>query len=239
VKSILSALLIALMCGCTYSWQSKEQTTPVTYEAARVRSSTSLGNLRRLAVMPLEIKNYDRTKDNPDDSQRTVERKYEEACAEYLIDKKGYEIVLIGDAAGKWPKDLSANAGPEIEDLEQRWRQLDAPEENPSMIQDVGHVFNVDGVLLLRVKDRKAWNALDGILNIALLNIPLFYNISSPNIGAWIYETASGQLVWRKEYSDFNDYFGDYNKSGYRYVPNTITTLFQDLENAVPYHMIK
>jgi hypothetical protein len=235
VKSILSALLIALVCGCTYSWQSKEQATPVTYEAARVRSRTSLGNLRRLAVMPLEIKNYDRTKDGADDSQRTVERKYEEACAEYLIDKKGYEIVLIGDTAGKWSKNLSANAGAEIEDLEQRWRQLDAPEENLLMIQDVGRVFNVDGVLLLRVKDRKAWNAFDGILNIALMNIPLFYGISSPNIGAWIYETASGQLVWRKEYSDFLDP----NKSVYRYVSYTITILFQDLENAVPYHMIK
>jgi hypothetical protein len=85
------------------------------------------------------------------------------------------------------------------------------------------------------VKDRKAWNAFDGILNIALMNIPLFYGISSPNIGAWIYETASGQLVWRKEYSDFLDP----NKSVYRYVSYTITILFQDLENAVPYHMIK
>ena len=71
-------------------------------------------------------------------------------------------------------------------------------------MQEIGRELNVDGVLIIWIKEQRInegkWTWELG-LNIALMNIPLFYHIVAPDFGASIYETVTGQLVWREEHS--------------------------------------
>ena len=74
----------------------------------------------------------------------------------------------------------------------------------------------------------------EAILNLALMNIPLYYNISSPNVGAWIYETKSGQLVWREE--NITAWSGgDHFEVGL----GDVKQLFIELDNAIPRILIE
>lgn len=100
------------------------------------------------------------------------------------------------------------------------------------MVQEIGRVMKVDGLVVIRYKERRQWNAFDGILNIALMNIPLFYRFSAANMGAWIFETNSGRMVWRTEQAgDFGMHEGSPGSE--------LNILFYNMENAVPLQLIE
>jgi hypothetical protein len=231
MRNTYIVLLFFTIYGCAYHSQSKDPVTPATYKAASYRSADSVGKLRRLALMPVEIKSYKGKYVSVKD-EAAAALSYEDACAHFLTGKKGYEIVVVRDKDGKWRSGLFENSGyGTIQDLYQKWHKETVEKNTAPDIQKIGHALNVDGVLVLRIKERKPWGVTAGILNIALMNIPLFYNMASPNIGAWIYETATGRLVWREEHSTF----------GSETIPATdsLTNLFADMENAVPRQLIK
>lgn len=230
MRNILFVLLFLTICACTYHSQSKDQVAPVTYKSKPYRSADSLGKLRRLALMPVEIKSYrDKYVSVKDHAAAAVS--YEDACANFLTEKKGYEIVVARNADEKWRSGLFEDSGyNNIQDLYQKWHKEAADMQASSVIQKIGGALNVDGVLVIRIKERKPWGLTEGLLNIALINIPLFYNVASPNIGAWIYETATGRLVWREERSIFGNEAAT--------ATDSLISLFADLENAVPRQLI-
>jgi hypothetical protein len=231
MKNIFFVLLSLTICGCTYHSQSKDPIAPVTYKATPYRSADSVGKLRRLVLMPVKIKSYKGKYVSVKD-QEAAALSYEDACANFLTEKKGYEIVVVRDTDGKWRRGLFEDSGYDnIQDLYQKWHEEKAEKHTASVIQKIGGALNVDGVLVIRIKERKPWGGIEGILNIALMNLPLFYNIVSPNIGAWIYETATGRLVWREEHSIFGSEITTARAS--------LISLFADLENAVPRQLIK
>lgn len=232
MRNIFFVLLSLTICNCTYHYQSQDPLTPVTYETPLYRSADSVGILRRLALLPMEIKSYKGGKYEAANDQEAAALIYEGACANFLTEKKGYEIVVVRDADKKWRSELLKNSGYDnIQDLYQEWRQGTAEKHTAMVIQKLGRALNVDGVLVIWVKQEKPWGLTEGILNIVLIDIPLFYHMASPDIGAWIYETSTGRLVWREEYSLFD-------------VVDTITTdsvinLFTDLQNAIPQQLLK
>ena len=67
--------------------------------------------------------------------------------------------------------------------------------------------------------------AAGGMAYIMLMNLPLFYRMASPDTGAYIYETASGRLVWSEEQS---------NVDAIEDMETALTGLLSNLENAVP-----
>lgn len=226
MRYLALALFVLAVCGCTYHWQSRDPVNPATYRAASYRSADSVGRLRRLALMPVELKSYEGKYKTAQD-RASAARVHQEDCARFLADEKGYEVVVVTDADGKWPAELFAGAGQdETGDLSRRWGEEGAGDHTPSVVQRIGSALAVDGVLVVEIKEPKPWGIAEGLLNIALANIPLFYAMSTPDIGAWIYETATGRLVWRRERSSF----GDRSVSPVIHV----TELFTDLDNAVP-----
>jgi len=231
VRHLFFVFLFVTIVGCTYHSESKEPVAPVTYEGTQYRKASSVGHLRRLAIMPVEIKPY-KGKYSSTKDQEAAELSYENACIKFLTEKKGYEIVAVRDAEEKWRSELLSDSRySSIRDLYQKWHQEIGKGDATSVIQKIGRALNADGVLVVRLKERKPWGGLDGILNIALMDIPLFYRLISPDIGAWIYETATGRLVWSEEHSIFG---GDPSK-----VSNSLISLFAELENAVPRQLIK
>lgn len=237
MRNLFLELLVLAMCGCTYHSQTEEPVTSVTYEAPQYRSVSSIGNLRRLALMPIEIKSYKGKYDSAKD-QLAAALSYEDACANYLANKKGYEIVVLRDVDEKCRNGLLENVECICnQELYQKWEKTTAKKKTKSVIQEIGRELNVDGILVIWIKERRinegTWGWRAG-LNIALMNIPLFYNIVAPDIGASIYETATGQLVWREAHSVLAE-TADISTT----TSDCLVDIFADLENAVPRQLIK
>lgn len=238
MRNLLLVLLVLTMCGCTYHSQTDEPVTSVTYELPQYRSASSIGNLRRLALMPIELTSY-KGQYNSEKDQLTAALSYEDACANFLTDKKGYEIVVLRDVDEKCRNGLLENVECICnQELHQKWKKTTAKKKTASAIQEIGRALNVDGILVIWYKGRKAEEDLEGwekpafaFLNVALLFTPFFYNEMSPDIGAWIYETATGQRVWSEAHS--------ISASGFSPASERLVNLFTDLENAVPQQLIK
>ncbi len=238
MRNLLLVLLVLTMCGCTYHSQTDEPVTSMTYELPQYRSESSIGNLRRLALMPIELTSYKGKYDSEKD-QLTAALNNEDACANFLTDKKGYEIVVLRDVDEKCRNGLLEKVECICnQELYQKWKKTRAKEKTASAIQEIGRALNVDGILVIWDKGRRAEEDLEGwekpafaFTNVALLFIPYFYNEMASDIGAWIYETATGKLVWSEAHS--------ISASRVSLAPNRIVNLFADLENAVPRQLIK
>ncbi len=239
MRKLLLILLIFVMCGCRYHSQTDDPVTPVTYEALQYRSESSIGNLRRLALMPTELKSY-KGKYDSEKNQLTAALSYEDACANFLTDEKGYKIVVLRDVDEKCKNGLLENVECICnQDLYQKWKKSSVKKKTTSAIQEMGTALNVDGILVIWNKERQdlddweqLWKAgLFALSNIPLLFTPIYYYTMTPDIGAWIYETATGELVWSAVDSLYpSETFHDSGR---------IVNLFTDMENAVPRQLIK
>jgi len=216
-----------IFSGCTYHSQTKEPLTPVTYRSGgEYRSPESVGKLRRLAVMPVALESHHGKYASAADLDEAA-RNYQMACTTFLTEKKGYEIIVIQERDGMWQEHLLRQTPINIiQSLYIEWKNESAGKHSATLVQRIGNALNVDGLLAIWIKEKKPWDAFDGILNIALMNAPLFYHLSSPAMGAWIYETTSGDLVWSEQHTTMGNEQID------------VTSLFLEIENAVPMQLI-
>jgi len=234
-KTLLVVLLFALF-GCTYHSQTKDPVTPITYTSTPRRSITSVGILKSLALMPVELKAFE-GKYSSVKNQVAAACGYATISASYLRENKGYQIIIVGNSEGSWNFLLFKNTSPaQIDEWLQQWHSESGGNHSAELVQTIGKRLNVDGVLVVKVVERKPWNTFDGLLNIALMNIPLFYNIAKPVAGAWIYETATGKIVWSEEHSGLAQGVDSGLGSDQ---PFPITDLFYDLDNAIPHQLIE
>ena len=230
MRNLIFVLLILTFHGCTYHSQSEDPKTPVTYQETPYRSSDSIGLLRRLAIMPLVHEPYKGKYTSLEDQEIAAQR-FQKACADYLVDKKGYEILVIKDFKGEWvSNNIESFEYDNLNDAYLQWHEESSGKHSAQLIRKVGKSLNVDGVVVVWVKERDGWGVIDGLLNITLMNAPLFYNLSVTNIGVWIYQTSSGNIVWRMEQSTV---------PGEKTYDTLLTDLLVDLDNAVPRQLIK
>lgn len=224
-------LILILLCACTYHAGPDGPVTPVSYPKPPHRNADSIGILRRLAIMPMDlIPLSDPKSPGADLTQKALN--YETGCANYLSSVKGYEVVLARNFENDWRQWLSAEDGyGGYREAYRKWRSGNEQERTRSMVGNIGRAMQVDGIIVIRMKERKPWNAFDGIMNIALMNIPLVVLMRKSNIGAYIFETASGRMVWRTEQSTFGSEGISYG--------HALTGLFFDMENAVPRQLIE
>ncbi len=232
MRNLLLILLIFIICGCRYHSQTDEPVTPVTYEAPQYRSDSSIGNLRRMALMPIEITSYKGKYDSKKE-QLTAARSYEDECANYLASNKGYEIVVLRDTGERCQSGLVENVEYICnKELYEKWKRTTKKKKTVTTIREIGRAINVDSILVIWIKERRInegnWGWI-GCLNVFLMNIPLFYHIIAPDVGASIYETVTGQPVW----SEAHSLAGEMGTSDF------LVDIFADLENAVPRLLIK
>ncbi len=235
MKKLFFLWLSFTIGGCSYHTPSKGPVTPFTYKETPYRSAESVGNLRRLALMPIEIESQKRGEGSAE-NEAAAAASYEDACVTFLTEKKGYEIVVFRQADGALQEGVLADSGySNIQEFSRKMREGAEDARRAELIHRIDAALHVDGLLVVRIKERKPWGTAEGLLNIALLNVPLFYTIASPNIGAWIYETATGRLVWRLEYSSAaSSSYGERMTAA-----ESVFRLFADLDNAVPRQLIQ
>lgn len=232
MKSLYAIIILLALLGCTYRWQSDDPVSPITYKDASLRKASSVGKLRRLALMPIELKPY-RGQYPSSKQKQDAAVHYQDICAAYLTKEKGYEVIVLrGYRNESTVPDKGQLNDLEIEKAYHKWSNTDNEKYAASMIKDIGRTLNVDGILVIKVKESKPWGAIEGLMNIALMNLPLYYEMVAPDIGAWIYETSSGRLVWRKKQAVMSEE----KKSG---SDNDLIFLFKDMENAVPVQLIR
>lgn len=230
MKNVSLILVFLMISGCTYDFTIKEAVTPVTYNSTIERASNSIGRLRRLALMPITLETYEGRYSSKKDYEDSVQY-YTRECARYLHIDKGYSVIVVSEPDGTWKRSMFIyRESHKVTEWSHQWSQELEESHSASIVNEIGLALHADGLLVVKIAERKPWSAAGGLLNIALLNIPLFYNIARPDMGAWIYETSSGKLVWSEEHSTFSD--GE-NRPFY------INDLFRDLDNAVPIQLTK
>jgi hypothetical protein len=239
MKKLFLVFFLATMCGCTYHFQSREPVTAASYKAPSYPDPDSVGRLRRLVLMPVEIKSYEGRHDSPKDQTDTALR-YESACYGYLTDKKGYDVVRTRDDNGIWNSGMLSTSGyGGIEALNARWREARTGEEKASIIREISRAFGADGVITIQIRELKPWGFAEALLNIAFMDIPLFYRVISPNIKVCIYQGVSGRLVWRQAQAGFMQVEGKDTPRRRWSASGNLVPLLEDLQNAVPPQLLK
>lgn len=223
----LLAMIVAV-AGCGHTARMEGPITPITYSDPGFRNSASLGKLRRLAIMPVELVPYEGQFGTPEEHAEAA-RKYAAACESFLSERKGYETVTVFEHEGEWTGDARLKLErQEGGDLRARWIAENTDKHSEEVIRQIGRGLGTDGVLAIRIVEWKPWNTADALRNLALLNGPLFRRLATPNVGAWLYETSTGRLVYAVERSTGPD-----PESGVT-DPEDIHVLFLEMENALP-----
>lgn len=200
MKRVLAFLLIGLLFACSQEWRTSDPVMPSTYDTPAYRSTTSIGRLGRLAVMKvamhLEADAAEQAQPDWEARRDRLARELQVSVRDYLATQKGYEVVAV-----------------------------DVPAPGEEAMREVGRRLNVDGVVVVERWIKKPWSTTKAMMNIFLLNVPLFQSLSALNMRVSIYETASGRLVWRREMK------GEEMEGK---EPLDLAGVLGDLENAVP-----
>jgi hypothetical protein len=219
--------------GCASEWRTDQPVKPTTYRLPAYRSERSVGNLRKLAVLPVRIRRVGTFSVVKQDERWEAAVAHD--AASYLSREKGYETVPVADENGAWRPELIGK--PEhgsMEHLKETWEAARSEEDIAAAAGMIGRALGVDGVVSMWMEEYDtgslAGGTLWGFANILLLNGPLFYMILHTNAEAVIYETYSGQPVWRSKLS------GDPERRGQTAV---IPAFFENLENAIPARLVK
>jgi len=224
MKKALLLCICLTIWGCSYHSQTMETVTPSTYTSAPHRPANSVGKLRRLALMPVELESH-KEKFTSEQERANTALAYQDICARYLSARKGYEVVKVRESNEAWSARLSETGREEARTLFRQWRKRNAGKHTAMMVKRLGSLLGVDGIVVVWIRERAPMGAAGGMANIMLMNLPLFYRMASPDTGAYIYETASGRLVWSEEQS---------NVDAIEDMETALTGLLSNLENAVP-----
>ncbi|HSH09042.1 MAG TPA: hypothetical protein VK995_01550, partial [Oceanipulchritudo sp.] len=147
------------------------------------------------------------------------------------------------EAAGDWRIEsvegsLEGEVLTDLADVRKNWMDEDPDEHDPGLIQQIGQALQVDGLMVLSIRKERvgsgSWQAAEITLMFLTMDAPLFYSIASPDVGIWIYESASGNLVWSQEAADASKHGHDGG-----FMPEDLPDLLLDLENAVPAQLIQ
>ena len=223
----LAMLAVLALAGCA-PWRTTEPVQPTTYQLPGYRDPQAVGNLRRVAVLPVLV--YHAALLRLWDARWTTaypNGEYAQYVADYLAADKGYDALPVRlDAQDHWRSDtLKPNPPDTWQSLQAEWTAATTEEAMAMAASRIGRALNGDGIVVAWWCDGRIEHGL-GMLNLPLMNLPLFYGMVATSAEAVIYATASGRKVWshRLPGADMPD-----NAP----VPS-LDHLLGDLENAIP-----
>ena len=171
-------MLPVFLSACVREWRTPEPVTPSTYQAAPVRSATSVGRLVRLAVLTPELHMISADKERAEPKFQQEEARLrtnlQDDVVSYLVKEKGYDARAVNEVASA---------------------------RDATTLHALGTRLGVDGIVLLERWVTTPWTTARALSNLALLNAPLISALRKPYFRAAIFETASGRQVWNTELS--------------------------------------
>ncbi len=231
MKRFLCGLVAAsFLNGCATEWHTDQPVAPITYRVPAYRTERSVGNLRRLAILPVRVRHVDVfslvTQSEKTDAGLTYQ------AVNYLSEQKGYEVVPIVDRAGEWrPEVILRSEFGSIDDIKTAWEQARSEGEIADVVKKTGRALNVDGVVLIwqeeKDKEVNATEVVEIFVNVfPLFFTPMWYALLHVGAEALVYEALSGQVVWRNQFSGGG-------------VQPLVSGFFENLENAIPAQLAK
>jgi hypothetical protein len=225
---------VALLLAACAPYQTTEKVTPVSYRMAEDALGRNVGLLRRMALMELSQAPPNACGANYDG--RLAWSAVEPDMHRVLGNEKGYELIDVGasgqpaaliDEIGSWPApDKLVKAGPSLGallDSLRNQRQVDA--------------------LLVRL-DRRTCQMAEPALRLAMGAMTLGLNELLPNpemtkiylvTQAWVFETATGKLVWQHSvFQSQQELKAFFESRPVRQLPNPTDSLLAPLEPAIP-----
>lgn len=237
MKRILCAVIAAsFLNSCATEWQTDRPVTPITYHVPAYRAERSVGNLRRLVILPVRVRRVGAfaivTYFERMDAGLTFE------SASYLSERKGYEVVPVIDVAGVWrPEVVLTDEFGSVGALKSAWEQAHTEIEIEDAVKKIGRALKADGVVSIWLEELdQGFSVTDAVL-IPLAVFPLFltpgfYGALHVGAEAVVYEVLSGQAVWRNQFSGAT--VGVHRKKNL-----IVTKFFEDLENAIPAQLVR
>ena len=213
MRPLMSCAVLAMLvtlAGCTREWRTEAPVTPSTWSAQSYRSTSSVGRLSRLAVLPvvleMEAPDAHMSAQELDALKQKLRASLRADVVDFLVARKGYEARAV---------------------------DADPPDRGPATMQAIGAANAVDGVVVIERWLARPWSTAKAIGNIFMLNIPLFMALSAENLRITIYETATGARVWEgtlKGEDGMDTAIRNEDKAGQL----DLSPILGDLENAVP-----
>ena len=85
-------LAASFLNDCATEWHTDQPVTPITYRVPAYRAERSVGNLRRLAILPVRVRHVD-VFSLITQSERT-DAGFTYQAVDYLSEQKGYQVAL-------------------------------------------------------------------------------------------------------------------------------------------------
>lgn len=183
--------VVTLANGCVGEWRTQRAIEPITHTVPAYRRLPTVGNLRRLAVLPVRVSGVGPWGLFTYWHAIDAGPRYEALCTH--LEANGYEIVR-----------LTRSAEGSGEELVREWEDAATVEARAAIVRRLGRSVQVDGIVTAWMTDVRNEGILGiplviaGVtLNLALANLPLAYAAARIDREVAVYETASGDLVWR------------------------------------------
>ena len=232
-RIVCASLASVFLSGCATEWRADQPATAVTYQVPAYRAERSIGNFRRLGILPVRVRRVGTFSVVTQSERMEAGLVYD--AASYLSERKGYEVVPVVDRGGVWrPEVLLTDEFGSLDDLREAWERARTEEEIADAVRKIGRALNVDGVVSIWLEEYGGGSGAEGgawaITNLFLANVPLFYALWHTNAEAVVYEVFSGHGIWRNQLS------GGFER---RALGSVTEIFFENLENAIPAQLAK
>lgn len=222
----LATLLALALGGCTSTWQRGEPPVATASAAAADAVPRYTGKLRRVVLLPATVRPVDEAcahRVSPDTATWV-----EEDVRAFLLDWKGYEVIILAPGAAEAERDLARALG--------EWQQDASPDSTlPAPLTPRLRAFiaaqRADAALTLYAAPQ-CITTTEAVLGVLIVGAPnLIGKVAGRDFSAGIYD-ASGSLVWRS-----SGHLGPVNADTglpRTVVRDAVERRFELLENAIP-----
>lgn len=222
-------LSLILATGCTSAWRSNQAVAPPHDASGPASVERYEGSFRRLLLLPpvFDPRPPKCRRGFPDD----VEQWMETTAASFLVDWKGYELVIAGDALQRGDAiALAQQLG--------RWQATDPKTDPPGVfkaqLSQAAMRTGADAIVVMYAGP-KCLETADVVFMFMIIGMPKFYHdLMEANFSAGFYAGRDGALLRREAINLSVDQL-----RSKQFLDRQIETLLGRFDNAVPEVMTK
>ena len=135
---------IIIISACSYHSETEDPVQAISYTSNTTRKASSVGKLRRLAFLPVEVIAYNGRYQTPS-NLLSATKAYEKQCLDYLTQVKGYDVIIIRDSDPEWAYTiLKKNGFKNLKKLFDSFPKSVLEKQGSTIIQVIGRNLGTD-----------------------------------------------------------------------------------------------